>query len=485
MKGTSVSRSIRLGLLTGVLGLSLGSSPVFGQDDESENDSEMGSESDIEMASDSDEGSEGKSRRERRRERQRKALPKVGKRDESPDNKFYSAIGAGKTLPQGVMRVRLPYQNVYGKEGFDEDGNKEGLGFEVNINAMALAVEYGLTDKISLAFVAPYIISNKAALNAYDIRNNNRKFKREYGRYKDAVIAIMLDQNLCSTTAECETKVADPNYAIPVNQNVTLTTGETVLAASNEPVARQIDALLRQPITPTDGKTGLGDIQLGGLYNFYDDNSISMSVGGGLRFPTGEFSEVPAGMRATGGGVTDLGLRFNFDYRVMPWMVIALQHQFEQMIAKGTKKKNSGIYNDRTNTGDPTIAAAIAIGSNGKDNDQEFEKWGLGHDGFLRINFGFTQFAEVLAPLGAGIQYGWFEGRENRYDGDAYETNGWRYDEVTRLRTLGLTLSWDGLGMKPLLPFSLVYDYKMPLEGTFATVAPVINTFQLIGYYKF
>ena len=76
------------------------------------------------------------------------------------------------------------------------------------------------------------------------------------------------------------------------------------------------------------------------------------------------------------------------------------------------KTKNSGIYNDRTNTGDPTTAAAIAIGSDGKPNSQTFERWGLGHDGFLRINMGLTDIADILAPVGVGVQYRWYEGRK-------------------------------------------------------------------------
>ena len=56
------------------------------------------------------------------------AIKSVGPRD--PEKKFYSAIGAGKTLPKRRDEVRLPFQNVSGDDGFDEDGNRESLGFE-------------------------------------------------------------------------------------------------------------------------------------------------------------------------------------------------------------------------------------------------------------------------------------------------------------------------------------------------------------------
>ncbi len=457
------------------LNVGLGSTLALAQEEESAGEI-MESQDDMATESASDEMVETSKMK-------KEAIKSVGPRD--PKRKFYAAIGAGKTLPEGVMRVRLPFQNVSGEKGFDEDGNFESQGFGININAMALAVEYGLTDKISLAFVAPYITKNTAGMNAYNLRKNNRSFKREYDRYKDSVIEILQSQGLCSSIANCEALISNPNYSIPAGQSVTLSTGETVTALPNQPASRQIDRLVAQSVIPAEGATGLGDITLGGLYNFYDDDAISLSFGGGLRLPTGKFKDVPSGMRETGDGITDLGLRFNFDYRVAPWMVVALQHQLEYMVAPGKKMKASGKYNDVTNTGDPTTAAAIAIGSDGFDNDQKFEKWGIGHDGFLQLSLGLSDLADFLTPVGVGLQYHWLEGRENRYDGLAYDSLGYRYDEITRIRFAGFNISYDGLGLKPLLPFSLVYEYEQPVSGTFATVAPTISRFQLIGYYKF
>ena len=421
-----------------------------------------------------------------RRARQQKTLPKVGTLADDPKpEKFYSAIGAGKTLPEGVMRVRLPYQNVYGKDGFDEHRNRESQGFEVNIDAMALAAEYGLTDRISLAFVAPFILRSQAGLNANEIRRHNRRFRREFSRYAGAVQGLLQRQGLCSDTQDCMNKIYSDQYRIPVNQTVTLTTGETVLATTDAPVYRQIDNLLMRPIQPIDGETGLGDIQLGGLYNFYADNDISLSVGAGIRFPTGHFTEVARGQRVTGGGVTDLGLRFNFDYKPFNWMVVSVQHQVEQMIAAGERKKTSAIANDRLNEADPASAAAIAIGSDGEDNSQKFERYGLGHDGFLRLGFGLTDISKSLMPVGVGVNYRWFNGRETRRDGRAVDPFGWRFDEITHLRFVGFNISWDGLALKPLIPLSFNYEYERAIEGSNAIVAPTTNRFQIIGYYKF
>ena len=136
------------------------------------------------------------------------------------------------------------------------------------------------------------------------------------------------------------------------------------------------------------------------------------------------------------------------------------------------------------NTGDPTTANAIAIGSDGNDNEQDYEKWGIGHNGSIRFGFGMTDVAEALAPLGLDIGYRWFEGRETRLDGAAYDGSGWRFEEITRLRFVNFSMSWDGIGMDPLVPL-LCYEYEIPVAGSFATVAPITNRIQLIGYYKF
>lgn len=400
-------------------------------------------------------------------------------------NRYSGAMGASKTLPADVLRVRLPYQNIYGNEGFDEDGNKESQGYEINIDALALAAEYGVTDKISIALLVPYIVNSQAGVNANTMRANNRKFRREFTRYMSAVKSTMQAQNLCTTDTDCDAKIYSSSYTIPVAQEITTTTGEKVFASTTEPPARQTDALLFRSITPIDGQTGIGDVTIGSLYNFYASEDLSLSTGAGLRFPTGKFKDVPRGQRATGGGVTDLGIRLNVDYHFAKWGVLAFQHQVEQMIVKGEHTKDSTLYNDRTNTGDPTDPLAIAIGGDGFDNDQEFKKTGLGHDGFLRFNFSMTPLADVLQPMGLGVSYRWYEGRETRYDDQAYNSLGWRYDEITRLRFAGLAMSWNGLAMDPMLPLSLSYEYEVPVSGTLATVATTTNRVQLIGYYKF
>ena len=70
-------------------------------------------------------------------------------------------IGLAGVLPKKVIRIQLPFINYSGNEGFDEDGNKEKLGIDVNINATAFALQYGVTDKFTFGFGIPYIYKTK------------------------------------------------------------------------------------------------------------------------------------------------------------------------------------------------------------------------------------------------------------------------------------------------------------------------------------
>lgn len=411
----------------------------------------------------------------------KKALP-------DDDSAHQGVMGLGKTLPERVLRVRLPFVNTYGKDGFDQDGERKEMGFDVNIQATALVAEYGLSDRISLQFVAPYVYSNKLGLNAQNLRSNNFLFARERDRYVNSVANMLQERGQCANIEVCADLVANGNYTLPVEEIITLTTGEEVLANSTDPAMIQIDRLLMRPIAPLDGKTGIGDLQIGGLYNFLDNGVISLSTGLGLRLPTGAFADVPRGQRAIGGGVTDLGARFNFDYQPFRPLVFSVQYQVEQMIAAGKKNKTSGLYNDRLNEADPTTEAAIAIGSDGKENEQKFERYGLGHSYLVRVGYGLAALSGVsnyLRPLGVGVSYNWFKGRETRYDGAAIDGVGLVYDPIPTASSYTVGMSWDGLAFRPLLPLTVSVEHTRFIDGKNMVIAPNTTTIQLMGYYKF
>lgn len=421
----------------------------------------------------------------------REELKSVGKQiqpkprtDKEADTK-YAVIGMGKTLPEGVLRVRFPFISTYGKEGFDDNGDRKDLGVEINVKATALVAEYGINDKVSLQILAPYVMSNRMGLNANNVRANNHLFRREMARYKNAVAGLLHRRGQCTTLESCHNLIENPNFTLPAQEEITLTTGEKAIAYPDEPALVQIDRLIMNAMRPIAGETGIGDLQIGGLYNFYANNMLSMSLGLGLRLPTGAFKDVPRGRRAIGGGVTDFGARFNLDFQPVRSVVLSAQYQAEQMLVKGKRNKTSALYNNRLNTGDPTDEAAIAIGSDGKGNNQDFERVGVGHNWVLRVGYGLGDLGKYFQPVGINASYNYSKGRETRYDGSAFDGIGLRYDLIPTSTSYTVGISWDGLNNTKLIPVTVSVDYTSFISGENMVVAPDSTTVQLIGYYKF
>jgi hypothetical protein len=495
MKSSSVSRGISLQL---AIALGLGTYATHGLAQEADEGMQKPSEA-IETVSDENENaqdemdsmseaeSEPDSPEERRRKK-RESLKAVGnlkaKKEGKKVERPAAVLGAGKTLPEGVMRVRLPYSSYSGEEGYDENGNREKQGYEASIQATALVGEYGITDRVSLQFVVPYILENKLGMNANDLRKNNYLFRRELDRYKGATANLLQQQGQCSSESACLALLDNPNFTVPGQQEITLTTGEKTVAMPNEPALRQIDKLLMRPITPLDGDTGIGDVQIGGLYNFYNDGYLSTSLGAGLRLPTGTFEEVPRGKRGTGGGITDFGLRFNVDWNPLANMVVSLQYQGETMLAGAKRKTTSALYNDRLNTGDPTDPAALAIGGTGKAED-DYEKIGIAHSYFMRVGYGLGSIASVLNPFSVNTSYNYFRGREVRLNEKAFDNIGYRYELIPWNRSVTVGAAWNGLAMKNILPLGVSVDHTRYIGGQNMTIAPDNTSFQLMGYYKF
>src|SRR5688500_13334820 len=75
---------------------------------------------------------------------------------------FDASTAESQTLPAEVWRFRLVNKIIQGDYGYDARGQRESLGFEVQAVATAVAVEYGLTDRLSLGLILPYVTSNQA-----------------------------------------------------------------------------------------------------------------------------------------------------------------------------------------------------------------------------------------------------------------------------------------------------------------------------------
>lgn len=179
----------------------------------------------------------------------------------------------------------------------------------------------------------------------------------------------------------------------------------------------------------------------------------------GLRLPTGQFTDVPAGFRSTGRGTTDLGLRLNLDYNPLPGVWLAAQNQTERMIVAGKKKGTSLV--DNTNTyGDA----------------KKFERKGVRNVGFLRAVWGLGNITQTLKMIGVNTMW--------KYDIDAPEYIDGTLQSARKQAyawTAGLTL--DGLAYR--IPAQLDIDYDMPIAGKNNRLAASILGITLKGYYRF
>jgi hypothetical protein len=242
------------------------------------------------------------------------------------------------------------------------------------------------------------------------------------------------------------------------------------------PLKLYADSAVVRAASPTDGRTGLGDLETGVLVAVLPNGPLTYSVGLGLRYPTGSFSDVPASQRGTGRGTLDAGLRQNLDFAVGRSVMLSWQNQSEVMLVKGQKKKTSLIDSSELNLADPTTPAAVSAGSDGEDNMQEFTREGVRNVGFLKAGLNLSAFSDDLRALGTYAQWSYNVDGQERLDGRALSDR-----KQTQSALAGLSVS--GLGYQ--IPASFDVDYEVPTGGKNVALATSVVTMTLKAYYKF
>ncbi len=402
---------------------------------------------------------------------------------------YYAAAPEGKTLPENVVRVRVPFKYITGSKGFDKDGKEIDLGLKANVTASAFVVEYGITDSISAQFLMPLVLQNNLSLNGDTFRNSalyKDKKAQMTGALYSGIIAGLVKAGSCADAASCQDDI-NAGKPLPFEQTITLPTGETVVLESGVAiktvVENKVDSLIVNAAAPKSGKTGIGDLEIGVLYSILNERGpltnspIFFAAGLGIRLPTGHFSDVPSAYRGTGRGTTDLGIRTNLDYVAMPGLVFSVQNQTEIMLVKGTKKKSSLANPEVLNEADPTTSAAVAAGSDGKRNSQTFERKGARNVGFLKGAFGLGVLSQELKAVGTNVQW--------KYDIDApeYLDGIGQGDGRRQAYTLLFGAGFDALAYR--LPFQVDVEYEMPVAGKNNRLATHASTMTLKGFYKF
>jgi hypothetical protein len=283
-------------------------------------------------------------------------------------------------------------------------------------------------------------------------------YQGHYDSFVGTVAAKLQAQGLCPSPQAC-TRLINDGYALPVDTPVTLPSGETLTLKAGVPVRDYGNSLVVGAIRPQSGRTGLGDVEIGGLYMFYQRYNADLAAGVGFRLPTGSFENVPSSQIPTGRGTLDLGIRFNADYSPMRGVWLSFQNQTEMMVLKG-KRKETSLLDDSETLGD----------------DQTFERRGLRHLGFFKAAWGLGNLDQALAPLGVLGEYKYALQPEEYLDGVSQGP-----------RQTGESLLFGALidGLAYRLPVQVEYDYELPVSGTNEPIAETIQLLTLKAYYKF
>ena len=393
---------------------------------------------------------------------------------------YAAAAPEGKTLPQGVLRIKVPVRFANGTKGFDSNGDQVDSGASASGTLAAVVLEYGLSDELSFQILAPYVLSNNLGIDAEKFQSSSA-YKAQYERFVTSAASVLQKNGLCASQLSCLTLISK-GYSLPYDNTLVLPSGEKLTVKARQPIKDVARNLILEAARPQSGTTGIGDLEFGLLYSVLNERGpftqspIFLAVGGGFRVPTGSFAEVTTAQRATGRGTLDFGLRTNLDYTPLHGLFLSWQNRAEVMLAKGKKKKSSLLENNTLNSANPQSAEAIAAGSDGEGNEVSFERKGFRNLGFLKVAFGLGALNDNLKILGISSQL------KYDYDGTPYLA-GEKVSEAPRYWSAQAGFTIDGLAYK--FPAQLDVDYEAPMSGANIPVATQNVIVTLKSYYRF
>lgn len=218
------------------------------------------------------------------------------------------------------------------------------------------------------------------------------------------------------------------------------------------------------------GQTGLGDIEVGTLYNWFQNDMLTVSTGLGVRFPTGKTeyktTEEVGALVTTGRGFYDLGLRFNVDMEPVSGVVLSWQDQEEYGLNKAERKLPKELMGAKV----------------------ESEKTTLSRKGFVQAAFGLGAATDVLKAFVVKGRYSYDYASPTKttttVDATALSLATTQEGSAAGalLHKYGVGASVDGRGYN--LPLALDIDYDRPFAGRDA-IASDTFTVALKSYVRF
>ena len=374
--------------------------------------------------------------------------------------KYTAVLPKGKTLPEGVARLRVPVSIAKTTEAYDGDGEKGKLGYTADVTAGAAVFEYGYSDKISLQLVVPY--SSNFAVEA----NYADALEKALTTDRDTTIAGIVSTIGGAGYADCSSGTCQVNdatkaYAQTLGQDLSSVPNGTPLSTV---VSSFSDSLLESLISSSIttgvanankskyGETGMGDIQIAALTEVHKTDNLLVAVGGGLRFATGNRKTEE---KTVDRGTHDIGVRLNVDYNFTDNALVSWEHYWEHMLVAGEKE--------------------VTDSSTGAKSTEKLERIGSRNYGDLVVGYNLGDLHESMKALGlqAGISYEW-DG-EVRFDGVSQGRNSESISSSVQLTASGLDYG---------VPVSLDVEMTNPIQGKNAGVTTA-SVYTLKAYYKF
>lgn len=424
--------------------------------------------SSIALAQSDSEGSESTQSPEKPKKKKKKVA----------DNRYYSSLGLGKTLPESFYRVRLFNRYTHGDRFIDDKGDAQDVGYELTAASSSLLVEYGLSEELSFQILVPYVTKNTVAFNGQHYRNSAR-YAKSKAYYENLLYQRLQASGQCASRADCEAfgKTATP---LAAGSDLVLPSGERV-DFSGQPASSVLAALpniLTKAVSPQDGSTGVGDIDFGMSYVAAANKFHILSVGFGLRLPTGQFEDVPSAQRPTGQGMMQGAVRLNYDFHATQALWLSWQHQAQAMLQEGKRRKSSSLDPNQLNEADPTTTEAIAAGSDGGGNLQTVRRKGFGHTGLLRADYGLGGWAAILQPISVESSLSYEFGAEE-YIGDLQTA------KPLQQFIANYGAKFDGLGLKKPFPGYVRIMRDRFLSGKNIPIAVSSVTLEFAYYLNF
>ena len=367
-------------------------------------------------------------------------------------NLGHVSSGEGKVLPKDVFRGRVIHAHVSGSTGFDEHSKHSDLGLKRNTGIRVFVSEFGLTDRLSIQMLVPYVYLNQLTMDQNKFVKS-QVFNKIYNEKINDAAKLLQAEGLCESISECS-ELIERDFRIPLRKEIKLPTGETQIFPQGSSLKLNIvNAILSAATPPEFGATGLGDIETGVLYNLLGTDKFSVSTGLGMRFNTGNF-HLPESMRPSSGGVKDLGLRLNIDYSPFHGFWISTQKQMETALSKSFWRAPSLL--------NPENFADTNPSEYNQNNLRTYSKEGWSRTFLLKGNYGFGAAHSDLKALAMSMSYEYSQTRVIKLNEKIHQPK-----EKVHKVIFGGVIS----GLPYRFPLEIETNYRIPFHGENVRIA--------------